>query len=235
MSRSTRRRGGALVLLAALALIAVVVSNMVAAPAAPIADAARSPARATALDDALRVDLVPGGSEARYRAQEVLVGRGFAEAVGRTRDVTGGILLDAAGTVMTEQSRVTIDLRTLQSDERMRDNYARRTTLQTDVYPTADFVIGAAPGLPSPLPATGPAAFQLVGDLTIHGVTRPVTWQVNASFEGGEVTGTATTDTRFTDFAMEPPRAGPVLSIEDALRLEIDFRASVLPVVSLAD
>jgi hypothetical protein len=32
---------------------------------------------------------------------------------------------------------------------------------------------------------------------------------------------------------MEPPRAGPVLSIEDSVRLEIDVRGAVAP--SLAD
>jgi polyisoprenoid-binding protein YceI len=115
----------------------------------------------------------------------------------------------------------------------MRDRYIQRSTLQTQQYPSAEFVVTAAPGLPIPLPTSGSATFELVGDLTVHGVTRSATWQTTATFAEREVTGTASTTVLITDFGMEPPRAGPVLSIEDAVRLELDVRATVAP--SIAD
>jgi polyisoprenoid-binding protein YceI len=183
--------------------------------------------------DAVRVELVSGAGEARYRAQEVLSGRGFNEAVGRTAAVTGGISLDDEGGVVASQSRISVDLTTLQSDNAMRDRYIQRTTLQTTEYPTADFQLTGASGLPQPLPTSGTAAFTLVGDLTVHGVTRPTTWDATATFDDGEVQGTASTTVLLTDFGMEPPRAGPVLSIEDAVRLELDVRGTIAP--SLAD
>jgi polyisoprenoid-binding protein YceI len=234
MSRSICQRGGVLALIAAGVLVVVALSVQ-ASQIVPAAGATQSRSVVSAADDATRVDLPAGGSEARYRAQEVLAGRGFNEAVGRTSDVTGSLLLDASGAVLPDRSKISVDLRSLRSDSTMRDNYIRRSTLQSDRYPTADFVVGAANGLPSPLPTSGDATFELAGDLMVHGVTRPATWQVTATFAGGDVTGVAATDVRITDFGMEPPRAGPVLSIEDALRLEIEFRASVLPAVSLAD
>jgi hypothetical protein len=39
----------------------------------------------------------------------------------------------------------------------------------------------------------------------------------------------ATTTVLITDFGMEPPKAGPVLGIEDAVRLELDVRGTVAP------
>jgi polyisoprenoid-binding protein YceI len=159
----------------------------------------------------------------------VLSGRGVNEAVGRTSEVVGTILFDASGLVMADRSRIMVDLTKLQSDSPMRDNYVRRATLKTEQFPTANFVVTAAPGLPLPLPMSGTAAFELVGDLTVHGVTRPTTWQATATFAEGAVTGTATTTVLITDFGMEPPRAGPVLSIEDAVRLELDVRGTIAP------
>jgi hypothetical protein len=57
-------------------------------------------------------------------------------------------------------------------------------------------------------------------------VTRPVTWQVNASFANDQVSGTATTNVHMSDFGMTPPKVGPVLSIEDELALELNFTAA---------
>lgn len=235
MPRSILRRRGALALVVAATLAVAVGLTLFAGSTFTDANAARSTVRVAASDDAARIDLLPGGSEARYRAQEVLSGRGFNEAVGRTRDVSGSILLDVSGGVLTDRSRVSVDVRNLKSDNSMRDNYTRRVTLQTDRFPMANFLVSAAPGLPTPLPTSGEAAFELVGDLTVHGITRPATWQIVAAFSANEVSGTAITDIRFTDFGMEPPRAGPVLTIEDALRLEIKFRAAVYPAVALAE
>jgi polyisoprenoid-binding protein YceI len=179
-----------------------------------------------------RVDFFQGG-EARYRSLEVLAGRGVNEAVGKTAEISGSLLFDGSGAVLPEQSRVSVDLRNLQSDNAMRDRYIQRMTLQTAQFPTADFVLMAAPGLPLPLPTNGSAAFELVGDLTLHGVTRPTTWQAMASFNETQLTGTATTTVLLTEFGMEPPKAGPVLSIEDAVRIELEVRGTIAP--SLVD
>jgi polyisoprenoid-binding protein YceI len=217
-----------------LAIVVAVASFAVtAAMPAPAESVARMRASVGMQTEATRVDLVPDGSEARYRSQEVLAGRGANEAVGMTSDVSGMIQVEADGTIASGQSRVTVDMRTLTSDSTMRDNYIKRSTLQVDEFPTADFVVTSAPGLPVPLPTSGSASFELVGDLTVHGVTRPATWQATVTFAGPEVTGTATTTVLMTDFGMTPPRVGSVVSIEDSVQLELDIRATVAP--SLAD
>jgi len=117
-------------------------------------------------------------------------------------------------------------LRSLASDQSRRDNFIQGNTLQTSSFPNATFVPREAQGLPSPLPTSGQATFQLLGDLTVHGVTKPVTWQVTAQFDGSTVSGNATTNVNISDFGMTPPKAGPVLSIEDGLLLELNFNAT---------
>src|SRR5919199_2757950 len=183
---------------------------------------AQSPAAATTT---LVID--SSASKASYRAHEQLVGRTLpSEAVGTTNSVTGSLVLAPDGSVVADQSKITVDLSKLQSDESRRDNFIKGSTLQTSRFPMATFVPREAQALPSPLPTSGQVTFQLVGDLTVHGVTRPVTWQVTAQFGDASVSGAATTNVNLSDFGMTPPKAGPVLSIEDGLTLELAFTAA---------
>ena len=102
---------------------------------------------------AIRYDVVPEGTEVRYRVREQLVGLSFPnDAVGATNAVDGSIVFDAQGRLVSGQSRVTVDLRTLRSDEPRRDNYLRRNTLETERYPTVTFLPAEARGLPVPSP-----------------------------------------------------------------------------------
>jgi polyisoprenoid-binding protein YceI len=122
---------------------------------------------------------------------------------------------------------LTVDLSKLTSDEGRRDNFIRRRTLETNQYPLARFVPSEAPGMPSPLPTEGEAKFQFVGEMTIHGVTSKLTWDVAATFAGDTVIGRATTSFTFSQFGMSVPRVFIVLSVEDNIRLQIDFRMKV--------
>jgi polyisoprenoid-binding protein YceI len=192
--------------------------------------AAGLPSDAGSQGGGLRVTLVTDGSEARYRAREQLVGRGLpTEAVGRTRAVSGTITVDGGGGIAPGGSTVSVDLRGLQSNERRRDNFVQDETLQTSRYPTADFLATETRGLTSPLPTAGEVAFALLGDLTVHGAVRPTLWQVVARVDGSQVAGTATTRVKITDFGMELPRVAVLLSIEDALGLEVDFLGTSAP------
>lgn len=176
---------------------------------------------------AVRLVLDASASQASYHAHEQLVGNRLpTEAVGTSPGVTGTLALGADGSVAADQSTITVDLTKLKSDENRRDNFIKTDTLQTTKFPTATFVARSIQGLPAPLPTTGESTFQLLGDLTVHGVTRPVTWDVTAQFADTSVTGSATTSVNISDFGMTPPKAGPVLSIEDGLVLELAFTAN---------
>lgn len=172
----------------------------------------------------VRYEVVPDESEVRYRVREQLVGLSFPnDAVGATSAVEGAIVFDAQGRLVPGDSRFTVDLRTVRSDEGRRDNYVRRNTLETERYPTVTFAPAEARGLPVPLPTSGAVPFELVGDLTVKEVTRRVSWSATATFEGPRVAVRARTAFRFGDFGLRVPRVSVVLSVEDDIKLEADL------------
>lgn len=146
------------------------------------------------------------------------------DAVGTTKNVTGSLVIDQSGKVAKDQSKFTVQISSLKTDQSMRDGFIHRSVLESDKYPNADFVPTEVKGLPSPLPTSGDVNFQIVGDMTMRGVTKPVTWDVTGKIDGKTLTGKATTRLKFADFNMTQPRVPVVLSIEDDIRLELDFK-----------
>lgn len=156
---------------------------------------------------------------------EQLVGRSFPnDAVGATQKVSGAIILGPDGVISPDASRIVVNVYDLTSDEGRRDNYLRNSSLQSARYPEVVFLPRAITGLSWPLPASGEASFQLVGDMTIRGMTKPATWDVTLTFRGEETAGLATTSFQFGYFNMAVPRVVVVLSVEDNIRLELEFR-----------
>ena len=183
-------------------------------------------------------------SRARYLVREQLARLDFPnDAVGdprnspcsyqkrpflfRTSQVTGAITLDADGRVISDESTIVVNLASLVSDSDRRDGYVHSRTLETDTYPDATLVVKEAPGLPWPLPTQGEATFQIVGDMTIKGVTRPLTWDATAQFGEESVTGQAKTAFTFGEFGIAVPRVRVVLSVDDNIRLELDFTCTL--------
>jgi polyisoprenoid-binding protein YceI len=171
---------------------------------------------------------ITAGTTARYKVQEQLAGVNFpSQAVGTTDAVTGSIVINPDGSFAPE-SKISVDLTKLHSDQSMRDGYVRGRVLETDTYPTLEFVPKRAIGLPSPLPSGmgAQAGFQLVGDMTVHGVTKEVTWTIVATFANDAVDGRATTTTDFATFNMTKPSLARLLSVDDKIELEIEFRCT---------
>lgn len=168
--------------------------------------------------------IVPDQSEARYRVREQLAGLSFPnDAVGATKSISGNIVLAPNGSVLRDQSVITIDLNSLKSDSGQRDNYVRSSVLVTRSFPNTVFRPAELKGLPFPLPVSGQATFQMIGELTVKGVTKPTAWDVTASFTEGGVTGSAKTTTRWEEFGISRPRVARVLSVADTFALEFDF------------
>lgn len=170
---------------------------------------------------------ITDGTRARYKVQEQLAGISFpSEAVGTTESVTGTIIVNPDGSI-APQSKLVIDLRTITSDQSMRDGYVRSRTLETDKFPMLELVPKRAVGLPAPLPAGGQAqaGFQLVTEMTVHGVKKEVTWNVVATFANDMVSGRATTTVDFATFNMAKPSLARLLSVDDKIQLEIEFKS----------
>jgi polyisoprenoid-binding protein YceI len=205
------------VLLAALAVLAL--------PAGATAQSA-APAQATRL----RFQVAPTGNEARYRVREQLVGKDLPnDVIGVTKDVTGRLVVESNGRVIQDSSKIIVQVATLKTDQTRRDNYLRRRTLETEKYPTVELVPMTFAGITSPIAPGTSRSFSLTGNLTIHGVTRPTTWQVTARADGSDVVGKATTAFTFKDFSLDQPRVPIVMSVADTVRLEYDFRFTPEP------
>lgn len=165
------------------------------------------------------------GTIARYKVEEELANTGFFLATGETREVAGSIVFDAKGAVVAEESRIVVQAATLRTDSNRRDGYVRNRTLETDTYPEVVFVPTAIDGLPESIAdARGNVEFTITGDLTVKDQTRTVTWNATANFaEDGTAMGFAGVEFTFDDFGMSKPRVAIVLSVEDTIRLELDF------------
>jgi polyisoprenoid-binding protein YceI len=189
--------------------------------------AAATPGSAvSAASGAIHLNLVADGTQARYRVREQLAELSFpSDAIGKTSAVTGSVVINPDGSLVPDQSKFVVDVTTLVSDKGQRDRFVQRNLLETSQYPTTEFDLTSVSGLASPLPTTpGPVNFQLSGNLTAHGVTKPATWAVAGQIlSSTEMTGTATTSFRFEDYNIQQPSVPVVLSVVDKITLEIDF------------
>lgn len=163
-------------------------------------------------------------STAAYHAHEQLASIGDNEAIGKTNAIIGQIHFDQSG-MPVACSRFDVDLRTLKSDEARRDNYLYNNTLETEQYPLATFILTKVEGLDQPLSSDKETTFTLIGNLTMHGVTKEVAWQATAKLDGETLTGNATTTFQMPDFNITPPKVGPVLGINETVKLVVDITA----------
>jgi polyisoprenoid-binding protein YceI len=167
-------------------------------------------------------------SAATVRVQEHLaVNLINTDAVLTSDGIEGTITLDADGSVVAG-SKIVVDMTKLRSDQALRDKWLSLFGIETAKFKTSTFVPERATGLPAPLPTNGSWVFTLDGTLTVHGVSKAVSWKAQADRNGRDLTGSATTTVSWSDFGLEKPQAAvtQVVSVSDEIRLEIAFVGS---------
>ena len=190
---------------------------------APLVISAQSPAGPTRFE-------ILKGTRASYRVREQLAGVDFFnDAVGVTEAVEGALLIKPDGTIDASQSRLTLDLRTFSTDQERRDNYLRNSIFEVAKFPQAVFVartITGSPWLSADAKPPFIVGFQLLGDMTLHGITKSLSWKVVVTHNTpkGLVEGKAMTSFPFSTFGLTKPAFAFLLSVEDNIRLEIDFK-----------
>ena len=166
-----------------------------------------------------------GSSFVGYRVRERLANLSSAsEAVGRSTQVTG--TMQVAGD-QVQAVKVEADLRGLQSDEGRRDNAIRQRGLESERFPTAVFELAEPIRLDQDPVSGRQVNGQGKGRLTVHGVTREVTANLEGRWDGSTIQVAGRIPVRMSDFQIQPPQFGPVLSIEDSLTVE--FRLTFVP------
>ncbi|HET6773381.1 MAG TPA: YceI family protein [Acidimicrobiales bacterium] len=160
------------------------------------------------------------GTWAGYRVEEELANIGASTAVGRTPDVSGTMTV-AVGEVTAVD--VEVDMTTLQSDNGQRDGQLGGRGLESDRFPTATFRLTSPVTLPEDAGAAGSVSAQATGDLTIHGVTREVTLDLEAEVTEGSAAVVGQAPVKLTDFDIEAPTGFRVLSINDDATFEFQI------------
>lgn len=159
------------------------------------------------------------GTFAGFRIAEVLASIGETEAVGRTGDVTGTVVID--GTTVTTAD-LEVDLTTITTDDQRRDNKVQEA-LETDQFPTATFSLTEPIELGDDAATGGSVAVTATGDLTIHGVTRSTQIPLEAQLVDGTIVLVGSTEVTFSDFDVAVPSAPIVVSVEDTGTLELQL------------
>ena len=165
-------------------------------------------------------------SEARFVIDEVLRGADYT-VVGSTDQVAGEFALDATDTASAEVGTILINARTLETDDSSRTRALQNFILNTSEYEYIAFTPTAISGLPSSVSVGETYAAQLTGELSISGTTREATFDVNLTpVSDTQLVGTASSTINFADWGLSIPSVPFVASVDDQVRLELDFTAN---------
>jgi polyisoprenoid-binding protein YceI len=177
----------------------------------------------------ITAELVQAESQARFIVEEVLNNQPKS-VVGVTDQVAGQIIIDPANPANVQMGPVTVNARTL-----VTDNNFRNRAIQNEILSTAEFeFITFTPKSFTGLPETGTVGatfvFQIVGDLTIRDATKEVTFDVTVTVDSDiRLHGLASAVISRQEMGLGlielPPQ---VASVEDAVTIEIEFVAEAV-------
>lgn len=155
------------------------------------------------------------GSEVGYRVNETV--NGFdTTANGRTTKIDGSVTI--AGTT-AGKAAFTVDMTTFTSDQSRRDSQFNGRIMQVDQFPTSTFTL-TTPIDFGAIPAAGKTIdVKASGDLTLHGVTRPVTFPLSATFKNGRIGILGKIPVTFADYGIVNPSFATITT-EDHGQLE---------------
>jgi len=174
---------------------------------------------------------VASGSLAGYRVKEQFVGQSSShEAVARTSAVSGQATITQSGsTYQLSAATITVQLSSVASVDSVagynvtnRDRIVQQS-LNVRSFPTAVFEAQSV-ALPAGAAAGQTVTVSVPGKLTIHGVTKDVTANLQLRVSGTSAQIAGTIATNMTDFGVNPPSIGfttvqPAVTIEVSLQL----------------
>ncbi|HEX9926417.1 MAG TPA: YceI family protein [Anaerolineae bacterium] len=176
-------------------------------------------------------EIIQTGSEARFLIDEVLRGEPTT-VVGTTDQVAGQFALNPNDLSTTRVGTIQVNARSLTTDNRLRNRAIKNQILLTNDYEFVTFAPTEILGLPE---SGGPGqtyTFQIVGDLTITNVTQQVTFDVTATpTNETQIRGFASTQLLYTDFELFIPDSPSVDTVDDTVRLELEFVAEAIQVI----
>ena len=154
------------------------------------------------------------GSEATFTVNEKLAWLDLPnDAVMRTVGMAGTIYLDGRPTV------IELDMHSMTSDSDRRDGYVRNRMFPD--HRTATFTVSDLGDLPDPLPEGVVIARQVQGELSIKGVTKPITFDVEARKDPDKLFILGRTTFTWDDLELPPPNIPGRIEVKDEVRVEV--------------
>ena len=141
------------------------------------------------------------------------------EVVGRTSTVSGGLTI--AGNRVTKAA-VLANLGDLESDRAARDTYIHDHALETDKFPTARFTLTTPISLPAGIERGKAVHTTAKGRLLLHGVTRPVTVDLDARWDGPTIQVVGSAPITLADFHIGAPNT-VIADVDDHGSFEFDL------------
>jgi len=141
------------------------------------------------------------------------------EVVGRTPTVSGGLTI--AGNRVTKAT-VSADLGDLESDRAARDTYIHDHALETDKFPTSRFTLTTPISLPAGIVRGKAVHTTATGRLLLHGVTRPVTVDLDAQWNGPTIQVVGSAPITLADFHINAPNT-VIADVDDHGSFEVDL------------
>lgn len=148
-----------------------------------------------------------------YRVKEVLGGVD-TEGVGRTNQVNGSLTIQDTTVLSTVFE---IDVASIKSDSSKRDSQFTGNIMDAATYPTATFRL-LSPIELTEIPSDGQkVTANATGELTLHGVTNQVSFEITATIDNGIIGVLGSIDITFADYGIANPSNGFVTTGDTGL------------------
>ena len=160
------------------------------------------------------VFVIGEGSEATFTVNEKLARLELPnDAVMRTGDLSGNVYLDG------QTSVIEINLHSLTSDQSRRDGYVRDRMFPNN--PVATFTVPDLGPLPEPIAVGESITRQVEGQLSIRGITKPVTFEVEARLDPEALFILGRTSFTWDELEIPPPNIPGRIQVKDEVSVEV--------------
>ena len=153
-----------------------------------------------------------------YRVKEVLFGQD-TEGVGRTKDVEATLVI--SNNEVTQGS-FTVQMGTITSDAGKRDNQFNGRIMDVGNFPTATFSLSKSIPLPSNALSGDVISASATGELTLRGVTKTITFPIDAQVQGSTFTVVGNIKIVFDEWSIPAPGV-PGITVEPDGLLEFSL------------
>lgn len=190
------------------------VTRPVSAPTVDISQVSDKLSNETASSSLYRISQTD--SKAEFSINEILYGKPKL-VIGTTSQIAGDIII--SGNQITIGT-IKLDAKTLVTDSSSRNGAINRLILKTDNADN-EFIVFK----PISNDFTGTTtldkliSFNITGDLTVSGITKPTTFAITITVSADKVTGTASTTIKRADFGLVIPNLSFIANVDDAIPL----------------